>query len=136
LLILLSTAVVAPAQEDYSLCDQTITNQNQLGGVFNCDTFCMPIDPPAFQEWLLDPQFLWADFASLPAEFGAAFAQSQDQVQGVSVLKLRLTRFLLTGETLVQFPVSTNTLTLAARVSSKPSGFGDSVGPSRVARVD
>jgi hypothetical protein len=27
------------AQDDYSLCEQTVTNENQLAGVFNCDTF-------------------------------------------------------------------------------------------------
>ena len=51
---------------------------------------------------------------SLPEEFSTALAESHEQVHGVTVLKLRLTRFLLTGETLVEFPASTNTVILAA----------------------
>ena len=94
--------------------EQVVTNENQLALVYSCNVFSLPIDPPAFRAWLIDPQFFWADFASLPAEFSAAFAESVEQVQGVSVLKLRLTRFILSGETLVEFPSSTNTLTLAA----------------------
>jgi hypothetical protein len=70
---------------------------------------------------LVCPQFLWADFASLPKEFGAAFAESKEQVQGVTVLKLRLTRFILTGETRVELPGSTNSLWLAAAAGYQPS---------------
>lgn len=104
--LLLSPLCVSPAnaQEDYSHCEQTVTNESQLAGVFNCDTFCLPIDPPAFHEWLLWPQFLWTDFTTLPEDFNAAFAESKDEVDGLTVLKIRLTRFLLTGETLVEIP--------------------------------
>ena len=94
--------------------DDTITNENQLVLSYGCDVFSLPTDPPTFRAWLIDPQFFWADFASLPEQFGTAFAESQEQMQGVTVLKIRLTRSILTGETLVEFPSSTNTLSLAA----------------------
>lgn len=97
---------------------ETITDPNQLAEAFNGDVFSMPIDPPAFRAWLIDPQFFWTDFANLPEQFSAALAESQEQLQGVTVLKVRLTRSILTGETLVEFPGSTNTLTLAA-----PAGY-------------
>jgi hypothetical protein len=100
------------------LCEQVVTNQSQLARVYDCDVFSLPANPPAFRAWLIDPQFLWADFSQLPGQFGEAFAQSQGQVHGVTVLKLRLTRLILSGETLVEFPSGTNSLTLAA-----PSGY-------------
>jgi hypothetical protein len=117
LLVFCLTGVQASAQ-DYSACEQIFTNASQLGGVFSCDTFATPSDPLENRAWLIYPQFLWADFANLPEEFGEAFAQSQEQMQAVTVVKVRLTRFLLTGETLVRFPSSANTLTLAA-----PTGY-------------
>ena len=103
---------------DYSACEQMVTNENQLAGVFTCDVLCIPSTPPDFPAWLIDPQFLWADFAALPSEFSAAFAQSQEQVHGVTVLKLKLTRWILTGETTVELPSSTSSVTLAA-----PAGY-------------
>ena len=96
----------------------TVNDVTQLAGAFNCDVFSLPIDPPTFQAWLIDPQFIWADFANLPEQFGAAFGESQEQNHGVTVLKLRLTRSILTGETLVEFPASTNTVILA-----EPGGY-------------
>jgi hypothetical protein len=115
-MVLLGSALASA--QDLSPCEQVVTNENQLGLAYSCDVFCLPIDPPKFQAWLIDPQFLWADFASLPAEFSTALAESQEQIQGVTVVKARLTRSILTGETLVEFPSSTNTLTLAA-----PTGY-------------
>jgi hypothetical protein len=97
---------------------ETITDPNQIVEAFNGDVFSMPIDPPDFRAWLIDPQFFWADFANLPEQFSAALAESQEQLQGVTVLKLRLTRDILTGETLVEFPSSTNSISLAA-----PAGY-------------
>ena len=113
LLVFCLTVVQSPAQ-DVSVCEQVMTNENQIALVYNCDVFSLPTDPPAFQAWLIDPQFFWVDFASLPEQFGTAFAESEEQMQGVTVLKVRLTRSILTGETLVDFPSGTNTLTLAA----------------------
>jgi Family of unknown function (DUF6345)/Bacterial Ig domain len=115
LLVFCVTGVQASAQ-DYSACEQIFTNANQLAGVFNCDTFAMPGDPLENRAWLIYPQFLWADFASLPEDFGTAFVQSQDQLQGLTVAKIRLTRFLLTGETVIEFPSSTNTILLDAPI--------------------
>ncbi len=90
--------------QDNSACEQVVVDENQLAGVFGCDTFCLPVDPPRFQVWLLYPQFLWTDFGRMPKEFSEAFAASKEKVQGVTVLKLRLTRPILTGETIVQLP--------------------------------
>ncbi len=91
-----------------------MTGINDLARVFHRDVFCLPTVPPDFRAWLICPQFLWTDFASLPKEFGAAFAESKEQMQGVTVLKLRLTRFILTGETRVELPASTNSWMVAA----------------------
>ncbi len=117
-LLVLSLAGLADAlaQDEATLspCEQVVTNENQLAGVFDCNTFSMPSDPLQNRAWLIDPQFLWADFASLPAEFGTVFAQSQDQLQALSIVKVSLTRFLLTGEAFIEFPASTNTLILDA----------------------
>jgi hypothetical protein len=109
---------VQTSAQDYSACEQVVTNADQLASVFTCDVFCLPSTPPDFPAWLIDPQFLWADFTSLPTEFSAVFAQSQDQVQGITVLKVRLTRWILSGETTVELPSGTTSLTLAA-----PNGY-------------
>jgi hypothetical protein len=109
---------VQTSAQDYSACEQVLTNEDQLASVFTCDVFCLPSTPPDFPAWLIDPQFLWADFAALPNEFSAALAQSKEQVHGITVLKLRLTRWILSGETTVEVPFSTSYLTLAP-----PAGY-------------
>jgi hypothetical protein len=104
--------------QDYSACEKVMADENQLSAVFGCDTICLATDPLNNRAWLIDPQFLWADFASLPKQFAEAYVQSKEQIQGVTVLKLRLTRFVLSGETLVEFPSKTNPLALVA-----PTGY-------------
>jgi hypothetical protein len=116
LFLFFSVARAQAQAPDYSACEQVVTNANQLAGVFKCDVFAIPFGPLTYQAWLTYPQFLWAEFTSLPREFSAALAQSQQQIQGVTVLKLQLTRSILTGETLVGF--GTNALWLAA-----PAGY-------------
>jgi hypothetical protein len=105
------------AQTLAETCEEVVKSDSQLAGVFNCDTFCLPIDPPDFRAWLLYPEFLWADFASLPKDFAAAFAQSKDQLHQITVLKLRLKRSILTGTTLIELP-SGKSVTLSA-----PAGY-------------
>ena len=99
---------------DYSICEQVVSNENQLARVFDCDVFSMPTIPPDFRAWLLYPQFLWVNTNQLPGVFGASLEQSSEQIQGVTVLKVRLTRLILTGQTLVEF--GTNSVLLLAPV--------------------
>jgi hypothetical protein len=116
--LLLVSAITGSQAQTSDFCDGTgiITNENQLAAAYNCDVFGLMFGPPEFRVWLTWPQWFWTDFAPLPPEFGAAFAQSKDQIQGVTVLKVRLTRAILDGTTLVEF--GTNSLTLAA-----PAGY-------------
>jgi hypothetical protein len=114
------TGVQSSAQ-DLSACEQVVTNEHQLARIFDCDTFCLPIDPPEFKAWLIWPQFLWADFGCLPKEFSAALAESKQQVDGVTVIKLRLTRAILTGETLVELPGQAGSVKLEAPAGYEPT---------------
>jgi len=69
-LSLLFSVTSARAQVlNYSACERVVTNENQFAGFFSCDTFAMPSDPLENRAWLIYPQFLWADFASLPEDF-------------------------------------------------------------------
>ncbi len=121
----LSAAGLAGAvAQQRSACPQVVTNESQLACVYNCDVFGLLFGPPGFRAWLTWPQWFWCEPASLPSEFSRAVAQSQDRIQGVTVLKVRLRRAILDGTTLVEF--GTNSLTLAAPAGYSATNAADS----------
>ncbi len=124
--LLLVFAITGTHAQMPDFCDGTgiVSNENQLAAAYDCDVFGLLFGPPDFRVWLTWPRWFWCEPASLPSEFGTALAQSQDEIQGVTVLKVRLTRAILDGTTLVEF--GTNSLTLAAPAGYSATNAADS----------